>query len=151
MYYVKWCPIFDDSASNSLTSWHKILLRRSFKGKKLLNYTRTTKKFHNLHYTSLQPTCYVCTQFINQSATNDVLKFLHMEHRPNTQAYSGLLYCWAIWQISTRNKTEMTFSHQGCSWNWQYFSAFQIFITFCNLWWDFVRFRNIQRNLNKFC
>ena len=52
-YFVKLCPIFDSSASKSVTTYQKILQVCSLKCKNLLIFTCTTKQVHNRHHTNL--------------------------------------------------------------------------------------------------
>ena len=47
------CPIFDSPQSKGLTRYHIIFLEGSFNCKNLLNFTCTTKKFHNCHHTNV--------------------------------------------------------------------------------------------------
>ena len=50
VYLAKMCPIFDDSASNCLTRYQKILWVCSLGSKNLLNFTCLTMKFHDRNY-----------------------------------------------------------------------------------------------------
>ena len=56
VYLVKMCPIFDDSQSNPVTRYQKILWGCSFICKNLFNSTCLTMRFHNCHHTIAQLT-----------------------------------------------------------------------------------------------